>query len=323
MPKRTNKFQKLVFAAKRHAAHGAVVTESKCLINQRTKKGREVDVVIEGTQADHQFVISIECVDYGRRPTIEWVERMAAKHENLPTDKLILVSNADFARDALEEAEGRGIETVTFRAIEEGEDNARLFGTLDTLMTKNISLSPSKVMIMVPAYAGLPRETVAALPDNTLFSERGEPRESVKDLVMRLLGSEEVRGYITAHGSDEHTRFVLEGNLPRNETGTAALFMQKREPLVMRPAHSIRIEGDCVINASPIAMQRGVLGQLFVAWGEMTTIRGESVLLLATENQGKTNISFMPVPEDKKQLLPKGMARGTVSGKKGRKQRGK
>lgn len=321
MPKRTNKFQKLVFAAKKHAAHGAVVTELKCLRNRRTKKGREVDVVIEGTQAGHQFVISIECVDYGRRATIEWVERMAAKHQDLPTDKLILVSNAEFTQDALEEAEGRGIETVTFRAIEEGEDNARLFGSLDTLMSKNISLSPSKVTITVPAYADLAGETVVTLPDNTLFSERGEPVGSVQDLVMRLLGSEEVRGYITAHGSAEHRWFVLEGNLPRNETGMAALFMQRLEPLVMRPANSIRVEGECTINASPIAMQTGVLGQLFVAWGETTTIQGESVLLVATENEGQTNISFMPVPEDSKQLLPKGTAGGTGSGKR-RRQRG-
>jgi len=298
------------------------VTESKLLRNRRTKKGREVDIVIEGTQAGHQFVISIECVDYGRRATIEWVERMAAKHQDLPTDKLILVSNAAFTQDALQEAEGRGIETVTFQTVEKGQANDRLFGSLDKLMIKDFCLTPSKVTILVPAYVGLPREAVVAVPDNTFFNDAGEPLTSALAVVRGIFGSDGVRRYILEHANSEHVRFVLEQDLPKTETGTAVLYMQKLEPLMMRPATSIRIEGDCVINASPIALKRGVLGQLVIAWGE-TTIRGESVLMVATENQlGITNMTFMPVPADNKQLLPKGdPSRGTGHGKKCRRSR--
>lgn len=305
MPSRTNRFQKLVFAVKRHAAAGATVTESKILRNRRNNKGREVDIVIEGTQAGHNFVISIECVDYGRPATIEWVEQMAAKHQDLPTDKLILVSNAAFTKDALEEAEARGIETVTFRAIENSEDNDRLFGHLDKLMAKGFSLTPTKVTIRVPAFNELPQETVVTVPDNTIFDSTGSPTVSVYQVVHDLLSSDFVRNYVLENGDEAHKIFTLDLELPTDQNGSSIFFMEKKSPLILRPADRMRIECDCEISASPVAMQRGVLGPVKVAWGEAVT-PGHSMFIVASYDSGQKMMSLMTLPDNGKQLAPKG-----------------
>jgi hypothetical protein len=269
-------------------------------------KTREVDVCIEGTQAGHPFVISIECVSYGRPATIEWVERMAAKHQDLATDKLILRSNAPFTRDALEEAKSRGIETATFRAVAEDDDNTRLFSSLDTLMAKNFTLSPSKVVIKVPAYSGLAEERVAVQPDNTLFGRDGEELGSVMDLVMGILQSDHLRGYVLEHGDEAHKGFIVEMEIPTGPDGSPEICMEKIDSLLKRPTQLIRIGGECEIKASRIAMQLGVLGRVRVAWAE-TTAYGRTLFLVASDNEaGERKLSFMPVPAGEGPLVAKG-----------------
>lgn len=115
MPARTNEFQRLVTLL--HTAVGqrfsAVVVESKFLVDRVTKKEREVDVVISTSSAGCDFNISVEVVSRSRPMSVTWVESMIAKHQNLATDRLILVSKSGFAASAIEKAKFYRIETVT------------------------------------------------------------------------------------------------------------------------------------------------------------------------------------------------------------------
>lgn len=117
MPARTNDFQRLV--AMLHATVGrrdkATVIESKLLVDRITKKEREVDVVISTTSAGCDFNISVEVVSRSRPMSVTWVEGMLAKHQNLDTDRLILVSKSGFTVSALEKAKFYRIETVTLQ----------------------------------------------------------------------------------------------------------------------------------------------------------------------------------------------------------------
>ncbi|MBF6577383.1 hypothetical protein, partial [Nocardia farcinica] len=61
MPKRTNAFQKLVATITAHLSAGAIVTESKMLIDLDTGQEREVDICIEQDVAGHPLRICIEC----------------------------------------------------------------------------------------------------------------------------------------------------------------------------------------------------------------------------------------------------------------------
>jgi hypothetical protein len=61
MPKRTNAFQNLFHLIYSQRAEGAIVTESKMLLDKVTGKLREVDLVIQSTVAGHAVTIGVEC----------------------------------------------------------------------------------------------------------------------------------------------------------------------------------------------------------------------------------------------------------------------
>ncbi len=100
MPKRSNPFQQVVKLLHEQFSDGGVVTESKQLPDSRTGNLCEVDIVIEVKVADYPVIISVECTDHKRPATVEWVREMWAKHSDLPTNKLILVSRSGFSQEA-------------------------------------------------------------------------------------------------------------------------------------------------------------------------------------------------------------------------------
>jgi hypothetical protein len=160
MPKRSNEFQRLVFLIKKQMAGTATVTESKPLVDRHTGTEREVDICIETMVGGHDLVISIECQDRGRTADVSWVEQLKAKHERLPTNALVLVSRSGLTTEALEVAKLSGIEALTFEDLDE-QAVARIFGPLGTLWAKELTLSPTKVVMRVAAVNDLLPDDVA------------------------------------------------------------------------------------------------------------------------------------------------------------------
>jgi hypothetical protein len=138
MPRRTNVFQEVVAIIHSHMAEGATVEQSAMLVNRLTKRKREVDVVIRTNAATHEVVVGVEATKGGRMATVEWVECNIGKHQNLPTDKLVLVSQSGFRPQARElvgdqkalvvltegAAQGTGKVTIKFRPDPEAEGNS-------------------------------------------------------------------------------------------------------------------------------------------------------------------------------------------------------
>jgi hypothetical protein len=110
MPRRSNEFQKLVALIHGCLGDSGKVTESALLVDRATGEKRGVDVLIEISG----FLISVEVRDRTRKAGIAWVEEMHAKHSDLATDKLVLVSRNGYYRTALDKARFHGIETMTF-----------------------------------------------------------------------------------------------------------------------------------------------------------------------------------------------------------------
>jgi hypothetical protein len=104
-------FQEVVAIIHEHLAEGATVEESAMLVNRVTGRQREVDVVVRTNAASHEVVVGIEVTRAGRKATVEWVERMG-KHQNLPTDKLVLVAVSGFRHHAGEAARAAGVATI-------------------------------------------------------------------------------------------------------------------------------------------------------------------------------------------------------------------
>ena len=89
------------------------------LTHRITQSEREVDVVIRSVVGEHTVVISVECIDQGRPADVNWIEQMLAKHAELPTDRLVLVSRSGFYAPALVLASAKGVYTYTpERAVE-------------------------------------------------------------------------------------------------------------------------------------------------------------------------------------------------------------
>jgi hypothetical protein len=117
VPIRSNIYQRLVAAVHEQIGPSWTVTESRLLTDSRTGQLREVDVVIDGTAAGYPMLIGVEARDRRRVADVTWVESMAKKHDDLPTDKLVLWSPTRFSKSAAVKAKALGIVTVTSKTL--------------------------------------------------------------------------------------------------------------------------------------------------------------------------------------------------------------
>jgi hypothetical protein len=69
---------------------------------------------------------------------------------------------------------------------------------------------------------------------------------------------------------------------PRDKDGNP-VFLQKREPRILREIEYIEIEGPCEFRLSEFGLQRGNLGGIPVAWG-ITEVFGNDAYLAATRD---------------------------------------
>ncbi|MDQ6768862.1 MAG: hypothetical protein M3Z54_02610 [Gemmatimonadota bacterium] len=118
MPQRSNHFQRVVLAIHVQLADGCRVSQSRMLRDRTTGLDREVDVVIESEAASYPVVIAVECFGRSRSATVESVEQTSAKHDTLPTSKLILVAQAGFTKAAKAKAALLGIEVLSLDKAE-------------------------------------------------------------------------------------------------------------------------------------------------------------------------------------------------------------
>lgn len=104
MPRRTNTFQQVVAIVERHMADGATVEESAMVTPIRGGDPREVDVLVSAKAGGHEVLGGVEACRWARKADVGWVERMKAKHDDLPTNKLVLYSGSGFTKNALAKA---------------------------------------------------------------------------------------------------------------------------------------------------------------------------------------------------------------------------
>lgn len=290
MPKRSNEFQKLIFLVKQQVSENAVVTESKMLTDLITGTEREVDICIETTVAGHEVLVCIECTNTCRVADVTWVERLKSKHERLPTNVLVLVSNSGFTPEALKVAQSYHIQTLALEDVNK-KSVSRILGEIDSLWAKTWDLVPKKVVIKVPAFQNLVAEDIVTSPDNALYLADGTEVGDVKQLIDFLLKDENLVVEIGRQGEETHKSFVFWCDLPRDQAGQS-LYMQKLEPKVLRPIGSIHVEGSCKIKVSEFPLKRGSLGDYQIAWGS-GVFRKEKALLVASEdNKGNQKLTI-------------------------------
>lgn len=82
---------------------------------------REVDILVAAVAGGYTVQLGIEVISWVRPADTPWIEKMRAKHENLPTDKLVLVSESGFYEPARRKAEFYGIEVLTLEEANEAD----------------------------------------------------------------------------------------------------------------------------------------------------------------------------------------------------------
>lgn len=114
MPKRSNKFQRLIRLINATLIEHGEVLESEEIPDKTNSTKREVDILVR-MKGPYPIVIAIEVT---KRKTTKkvgetWVEQQRGRFLDLKVDKLILVSATGFTQSALEKARFHNIETIT------------------------------------------------------------------------------------------------------------------------------------------------------------------------------------------------------------------
>lgn len=179
MPKRTNLFQDVVSIVHEHLAGDAEIERSAMLRNRLTGKLREVDVVLRSkTGPGYETVIGIEAAGRGRPAAADWVEAMAGKHRNLPTDKVILVSEEGFSDQARALAIEENMVPIAPEVMEQDDPALQVLKSMQSLWPKKISLTPIRAKLGVGIPGG-EIEWVHAGHDTRVFAEDGSYLELV------------------------------------------------------------------------------------------------------------------------------------------------
>jgi len=292
MPKRTTEFQKLVYLVKKHSAAGSTVTESKFLTDSKGRK-REVDVCIESIVDGIPVTISIECTEGKAKATVEWVERMKGKHDDLPTNLLILYSHSGFTKWAKEKAETFRKRIVTPETLD--TDSAeRLFNGANLLSFKTSSQKVTKVTIGVAASGDLPAQQVSVFTDTFIFNQSGQAISTVETLVSQTLHSPEALLECLRIAEDHHKNFNLHSASVTEGPGKNPIYLRKddQDPPLLRLIESLTISGDVAVKTSSVPLKHGKLEDTTVAWGAVP-YEGKQALIVASKDEtGDTKASF-------------------------------
>ena len=234
------------------------------MTDRLTGERREVDIVIEHILAGHNLLVSVECIDQTRKATVEWVERMAGKHEHLPTDKLVLVSRSGFWSTALYAAKQRGIDTLSITEASAADWNIVI--NLEELEVRHQRLYPTDFHVLVPDDAA-PLVAGLTVRDLRVRPKGADSFLPMSHLVELALASPDVRRLVDeASSADEWRQPLIVPNV-----------------CVLTPGGS-EIEGALVgftvryaESLAHIQLEYGSLSETNIAFGSSQTTAGEVV----------------------------------------------
>jgi hypothetical protein len=284
MPKRSNEFQKLVYMLKQHAATaGATVTESKMLLDKSTGSMQEVDIVIEFVSADIPITISIECTDIKKRKaTKEWVQEMKGKHDDLPTNKLVLASRSGFTAQALKKAQDHRIDTIALDVLDE-KSAERIF--------KLWSATPTKVVIGAAASGNLEAQIIKVEPDFLIFDKEGQSLFPTAMFINMLLNSTNANHQFGTRGDDSHKYFTLRFEPVTNIDGSQIYLLKRDEnPPLLRLIETIEIAGKIQFITAQLAMCHAKLGDTRFEWGTVL-LQDRKALVVASNQRYSIHVS--------------------------------
>lgn len=302
MPRRRNLFQDIVAILHTHMAGEAEVEESAMLADRITGIEREVDVVIRSLAAGHPVTIAVEATSARRRATVEWVEQMTGKHAHLPSDKLVLVSEAGFTPKARELAERIGAVAVTPEDLEVADPSARIVGRLPSLWPKLLSLTPERFRVSVERPDG-GDAWFRGEPDHVLFAPDGRAVATLNVFAHMVIRKRfvEIADQLELHqiANDLDARFRLEHGGPHAIVDGERMELHVRHddsvtPTLHRVA-SLLVDGAAHIEVRELPLRHMRLGDVHFAHGQVE-LAGRASLVVVSEDDTGGKLTVRPVP---------------------------
>lgn len=288
MPKRTNTFQDVVAIVQRHMAAGATVEESAMITPVYGSDLREVDVLITSQVAGHSVKVAVEASDTGRRTSVEWVERMIGKHDDLRIDKLVLYSGSGFTKSALDKAVAHDIAAIEAEEMTDKERESAVLGGLRSIWPKTYSLTPRHARVWVERPEGL--KWFRAAPDIALFTEDGmqidpDLKAAVTNHMQKQ--SADIADQIDLRDISDsmETTFVLAWTpvfVPVNDE-EVEMFLRDAaaSPPELHRVVKVEVSGDAVIEVARVDLVHRQLGDVAVSYGEVD-LGGKKGVFVAT-----------------------------------------
>ena len=268
MPKRSNEFQKLIFHIHQQLSTNAKVTESKMLREINSEEEREVVIVIESTTGQYNITISIECIGRRRPADVTWVEQMWAKHQKLPTNKLILISKSGFTSQALETSRLYNIDMLSLKeAI--SSDWKELWSKFITGRFELVDLKYSYKVLF--KNVEVETELLQLYPTQLVYFMNGV-QASLDALVKSIIYDNRVKDSIfEAMKNNSKQDFTIDFHLPEN-TYIMTDSKEKQGILILRVLVS------ATYISTSIDMRPGSIGSTEFAHGQGTTPTSNIVL---------------------------------------------
>ena len=302
LPKRSNLFQNLVATIHQHMAGDATVEESSMLTDKVTGDQREVDVVIRSRVAQHDIVVSVEATAGGRRATVTWVEGMLRKHQDLPSDKLVLVSAAGFTKAARSKAEAS--DAVVWEPVDLGSGDPvyTIVNKLKSIWPKTVSLTPQKGRVWVKQPDG---EVVffQAPEDLDIFLDNGEYLGTLVECITEALRRsfskimEDIDLAMIGEDRDQFFSLTIEPwrvKVGGQEVRLCVRFDPDGNNAELHPIERLEVIGRAVIKVAKLDLTHQRLGDVAYAYGE-AEMGDARTLFVLSESETGSRLTIRPL----------------------------
>jgi len=286
MPQRSTPFQAIVYLVRQHFAQpGVTVTESKMFRDSVLGNKREVDVVVEGDFDGEPMVVSFEVKEPGRRPAdLTWVEQMLRKHQNLPTNCLVLVSKSGFTRNALAAVSSQAGRVQALQPEIVHRDGQPV---VTRLFADAIRYTPTGCKLIVNR-GGDERSVIVGEPLLDVCDDGGNVLGSLAGLVYEAVGLEAIRkGLCTqAHHhpeKDQVTGFTVGLALPQ-----LGYYLRWAENAALHLIEALEVQGDFSIAQAEIPLTLTNLGGRLYGAAEAVVAGHPTVWVGTTDVEAQT-----------------------------------
>lgn len=277
------------------------------LPSRSTRALREVDVVIRAKQAGHEVLVSVEAMARSRRADRTWVDQMVGKHADLPTSKLVLVSQRGFTKDARAAALARNAVPLAPEDLLSGDHDQDVVQAVPALWPKVVSFTVENVTVQF-TDDGVPMDGWAKPAPRVFVDEGvlGDLMEVTRTLYEANFGEllQQVDLANRTEDSLEPFTFVVgptqgdEIQLPVN--GVPKTLFLLNDNGVGYSLRRITAVGTGVITVSKISLTQGRLGDWKVnfGYGEGKVAGRDALLVVSEPDEGEGQLTLRIRPLD-------------------------